>query len=1055
MKRISIICLSLLTLLLPLSGCGDNRDGGFKASKTLSLKGIVEDGPIEQAHITLRDSQGEVLSLCGGSGILRCETTSDTSGAFSLEISRGLDLSGLSLSAVDGKDRATGADLTGLEMRSPLSLFADAATDEVVVSPLTTLVSVVQNQGVSLAAAQERLREWILLPSAANLAARPSSGIDLQKRAILLTHLALELGTVKAFESIGIEAARVNTALLSGADEACQQEVLRTLGLAEAAQERVISLQSLLRSAKTTEEAVFVYKREELMDVFAANIEQMLSPPAGFDPQNAGYRENLRLLTEKTLLAAGSTIIPLKGTIPQRIVRYVLFTYLPDGDPLDTRRTLSPEILLREAAIFSDSLRLGEVPLENDPSIAELAGSRSRYNVISPLQSDELPGDDNQQRLAYFYGSDLSPHYQAEQVLGPVFDDAINDAILLKIVEGEAKDGLVDDARLLIETQIIQSEPRANAYRAIANTFIKHGMIAEAKEALIEARELYYAIIESKGKASAGDQDILNLYETSKSLSSAGSLEEAAQVLAYLAEIKEAIVGNGQAISLIAAGFKKIADQYIAVGDDQAASPLVDLYYDYAQIVPPNLDAGKRPVSYATRVTLLANAAKLYADLNKAVKVLEIYGKIEDLRLEDELGSKTIASTWTQIPGLIESLFRVGELEEALSLANSIPETQTATRLKSLKLITTIVALRESFDSAYALFAEYFSTPEDRVDALTYNGLTRGRAYIGLALIQAGKTDEARHALQRAEEILEGMTASNNMQRIVYGYVKVAGLYSLLGDTTKALALLQRAIEIIADDEYRVVALAEIALAYQAMNHNEMALQQLANALEGMSVDPSRQRDLAYFLSTKPEAIPPKATTASVYEVLIKAYSEIGATTQLKTTIDLYLSWSQQIHPSGTTDDTLSVKECYYLLRGVLYLEDSGYHAEALQALQSAQEVAGQIAVMKDRLQAQIDIIRSYAKVHENEIAWNKALAIALTDERNLALKGLAEAYLSRDDIPSSRVATIDTDGDGKPDFFNPLATEEEIEDSGLILDDDSDGDGILDLFDLRPLYKD
>ena len=56
------------------------------------------------------------------------------------------------------------------------------------------------------------------------------------------------------------------------------------------------------------------------------------------------------------------------------------------------------------------------------------------------------------------------------------------------------------------------------------------------------------------------------------------------------------------------------------------------------------------------------------------------------------------------------------------------------------------------------------------------------------------------------------------------------------------------------------------------------------------------------------------------------------------------------------------------------------------------------------------------------------------------------------DAFPDVPAASIDTDGDGMPDDWNPSATDEQIAASTLIVDDDDDGDGTLDVDDYFPL---
>ena len=74
---------------------------------------------------------------------------------------------------------------------------------------------------------------------------------------------------------------------------------------------------------------------------------------------------------------------------------------------------------------------------------------------------------------------------------------------------------------------------------------------------------------------------------------------------------------------------------------------------------------------------------------------------------------------------------------------------------------------------------------------------------------------------------------------------------------------------------------------------------------------------------------------------------------------------------------------------------------------------------------------------------------------RNTGVSYIVEAVLARDDFKDIDVAFLDTDKDGKPDFFYPWVTPTQILESGLELDDDIDGDGTADDADLTPYYAD
>ena len=57
----------------------------------------------------------------------------------------------------------------------------------------------------------------------------------------------------------------------------------------------------------------------------------------------------------------------------------------------------------------------------------------------------------------------------------------------------------------------------------------------------------------------------------------------------------------------------------------------------------------------------------------------------------------------------------------------------------------------------------------------------------------------------------------------------------------------------------------------------------------------------------------------------------------------------------------------------------------------------------------------------------------------------------SVDAFPYDSSASVDTDGDGRPDDWNASATEQQIAESTLIVDTDDDNDGVEDSLDSDP----
>jgi tetratricopeptide (TPR) repeat protein len=1063
-KRTGFYFLSALTLLLlHLAGCGGNENyiSSSSSSATVPFNGVVEDGPIAGAKISLRDKDGTYYPLYDSLGHANYEVRTDENGAFALAVKAGIDFSNLSVHAIGGIDRDTGMDFSGLEMRSPLALF-NSDVSAIVVSPLTTLVAELHVQGFSFAEADKILGDWLFPTADVDLAASPSTNLDLQRRTLLLSKIALESTEENPFALISKQILTAATLV----DVIGNPTIMSALGIVDTeTQIQITKLQTLLASAATLDDMFTVFKREELRAIFENNFKEILELSSPFDvQQNLNYQKNVELLAEKILSAAGSEVFLLVDPIPSRLFRYVFFTYLvsmPESSDQLERLKKRREMLTLDPLTFPATLTYSEtdftVALENDPWITLLARSSSANSADSPLLLNELPGDDNQKRLAYFYASDLSPHFQAEQLIGKVFDDTVNDAVMVKVAEGKSNAGLVEEARIIIATQIIQGEKKANAYRTLGNALITFGHMAEARDELLRARDLYF----TKGKTNDITTDSINLKEMAYSFSKAGYPDDAKTVLQYLSkEVDNAEDANPAAISQLVAGYKKVADAYIAAGDLEAAAPVVDLHYVYAQKVPLSNE------TYWTRVISLGNTAKFYADLGNREKVVQIYGQIESLRWNGSVLTSTGAVTWYLIPPLVETLYRVGETGEASLLANSIPASKASDRTKAFKLLATIEALNGNLNAAYAMvFGTYFPKPEDKVEVLTYKESNKNSEYIGLALIKAGRIDEARIALTKAEDVLAGMTQVTDQNRYTYliqrGYVKVADLYFMIGDLNKAAALLQQArgvVDQISGVKFVVDGLIDIALGCQQIGQPGVTLSLLQDA--GSRVD----------AITGGALVLPK-DMALLYEALIKAYFKIGDNDHAYGKVTPFLQWSYDIHTPGlayigTANDDLASTEVAYLLKTAKYLVSTGYRDEALSVLNEAKATANLIIVDTSRLLLFIHpeaikypdinhLIGGYANARAYDQALALALGLADTTSRNQAIGYLAGRYVSRDDFPGTWVASIDIDGDGKPDFFNPLASADELAASGLILDDDCDGDGIIDTLDIRPLFKD
>lgn len=93
----------------------------------------------------------------------------------------------------------------------------------------------------------------------------------------------------------------------------------------------------------------------------------------------------------------------------------------------------------------------------------------------------------------------------------------------------------------------------------------------------------------------------------------------------------------------------------------------------------------------------------------------------------------------------------------------------------------------------------------------------------------------------------------------------------------------------------------------------------------------------------------------------------------------------------------------------------------------------------------------TYARRYSQAEQLLNALSIG-TAERFTNLAQISELQALQNDFPASPIATVDTDQDGKANFFAIAATPEQLAATDIELDTDADGDGVADDEDPQPL---
>jgi len=1065
MKKYTWIRLVLAAVfVLNLSACGGSGGGGSTPpAKGITLAGVVEDGPVAKATVYAqrKDGTGKVYGPC----------VTDEQGRFTLSVDAGVDLAGLMLFARGGKDGTTGPrglDFKGMVMMAPLAMFAQK-TGAVVVSPVTTLVGLKMEKGDAYKLACTTVAGTLKVAEN-KLGSRPSvEGGAFHAKTMMLSLVAT---TLQAEGGEGSAYGRV-VFTAEGKPETGGIE-----GLADA----VAAIEEAVAHGEAPGE---VFVRARLLKAIVAILDA--NSPSSEDDEPV-FKANARVLVNDIFKASGDVPINLAGMAPERIVRRVLsLSGVPTYD-----------------AFMASKFPTVTAWVKDDKGIATIAKSVvAMYEVGEPLFDEELLGDDNFKRVNYYFNSNASHLHKAEKLIGTVLDDTVNDDIMTRVAWGTAEAGFFTEAETILETQVFSTYARARGFVELGKKALKYSRLSdkvsheEAVAFMEKAEALAKKKIEAVGKVFFDQEDAYMLQLVARLYSDAGESKKADDLHVYATDCLNAMGEfNTGPLGNIAVSLRDTAKNFIEAGNEADAASLPGTMFELAKRIPArdaeNPDYPKKDDDpdivdyYKRRVYFLTETVGVYGALYDSfggviykTKALEVYAAIKELRDTYPFTAEMTGLYMARIVAPV--LFDMGETAKAQVLTEAADyfdmkyiyaaqATSKALGGKDMKAAFDIVDLITNEELKKQVRA--------RVKALTRNDSVKGRRNIAARLIDAGvdRYADAVLALEKAEGLLDGFTSDDNetiyYTKVYRGYVKLAHFYGLMEKATERAEMLDKATHVanaMDGDIWKVQALCKTAAGWQAAGE-EARMTQCMNAARNLADSVTvgggvKHKDMA-----------------ALYCELMRGYMALNLRGQIRETANILAAGSVPLFDESFTkeewdalggtahDDALTLRgtSLYYAADALI---GSGQNAEAMAALDKA--IATKDAYYDDNEAVELCIgekgntfdglVKMYARADAVDKALEMSKALGSSAEINKGIKWIASVLSGRDrfsqkssygpEKPEYWVAWVDTDGDGAPDFFHPLATADDIIASGLTLDHDSDGDGIPDTEDTRPLY--
>ncbi|MEZ9235086.1 Ig-like domain-containing protein [Shewanella sp. 10N.286.52.A9] len=721
----------------------------------------------------------------------------------------------------------------------------------------------------------------------------------------------------------------------------------------------------------------------------------------------------------------------------------------------------------------------------------------------------------NQQKQDYYYASELSHLKQSQALIDSLEQDNLADPAYLALARGYANAGFTDESSRIVNEDIINQDNKARALKDIASDYNDNGLFDQGDTLRDEALKVYNIYVADKGFSSFNTSDggfylsLLGDYQDS------GNELGAENVLATLELIKEALKSDEYTTSygyLLTSNrnyVEALQAQYLA--DKTEANRLkfvasVDHFVEYIEDIGyeylPSSKTNAGSPDYYRRAFYYGWALEYYVRAGEELKSKELIARIISLHGEvtyDEEYNRPANeyAEYTKENGVAYALqLAAGPLE--LFYPNITPNPALAIVAGSEFLDRYESTVQEEIDDYHGLSiileGGSVETATDYLIALSPDAYrTQFRAVAeqtitspGLTthLINYGMYDEAKQAIEVAKGILTSEEMIN--ERLTspayivgdWGCGKLIELLQRMDAQDDAKALFPTCHQLLTDN-YPINAegltTSNLLDARQKLmsiagkvDESEVAAATTIEALSLIDIVSDFEDRIEWRYEFSQSAAlngllmsAAEQTTTLVNEYIAGYEAFVAAEDgDEEAGLDLGIDILEQL---ASPDDFNTSTDAYSVVTQMRYHAASDEYATSLASVQA--DIAKLISFIDTKVQTQTATIQ--ANIYEDSAAllagarnYDLAKEIIARDANAEAAQleltsVLAEEIALQEDFPATVAANVDTDQDGKPNFFISIATEEQITASGLTADDDTDGDGILDSEDVNPLLPD
>lgn len=692
----------------------------------------------------------------------------------------------------------------------------------------------------------------------------------------------------------------------------------------------------------------------------------------------------------------------------------------------------------------------------------------------------------------YYYSSSKSHLKRAQAIADTINDDLILNEIREALAVSYHVSGFEDEAKDYI-AKMTDELVRANTYKALADKYAELGLTDNAFTSLETSFALYSATLNNKGVENITNTDVKFFFSLSNRYISIDKIDEAITLLnqlkQYAAGVKEDTYSSSYGYFLNAAYTtnKELVESYLndptQVKRDQAKLVLNN-YIELAEETPPYIQKRgsfkgekqnqftvlnlTRATGFAYQLGEIELAKQL---LNKTLSYYGIVGLDSTYSYSATPYSDATAGSYTypltSLAGLIVALYGEQETNPVYSklVKQSEIDSAKAAELKYIVLqkLENGLTIDDAFKEVDELYRNksdlrnYVSLILDEDDGLI-TLLANDKAQLALSLIDKVNTlfrNNAFIADQTNPIYLSGYKGCSLATKLV---VKLEGDANAQAQFCRDLAY----DKLLPASNTKPIAFTSLVLKDLLTTYT--TANDYSNISETIT---SLNNDLTYVLNDAGTGI--KTKFGNLYEntgTLVQAGELDAAQALLTRSLELYNTYSATLTSEEREQILKEINDAVIVSIDSMLAQMSvnvanipDYKTQRSRLIETIKSLVNEIvdatlATSDKEIQDSAEVIMiSLTTLEMHDEAKNIINLPAFSDADRLELNAQRALIIAqKDDFLGTNVASVDTDYDGRPNFFLPSAKQENIEASGLVVDEDADGDGIPDDKDLTPI---